>query len=243
MIKVIIYCENSESFSRQRSLITHEGFKDAEIIFGDSTLKTREQLINENLNSWILFLDHDCVPTAAAIKEIRKVTAKEFPGPSVYAGLYENPLNATALQETHNAIANTWLEQSYVDPLGEAVVLGGIFLIFASVSVQTPPQKFWGAEDKLLAKHLKDAGYKLQLLKDMKAVHDTSKSFIHFVRRAILHGRNDAIYFADEGGSKASYWIQKTDFSDLRLTPLILLHFCIQKGAKAAQKVLRKSKQ
>jgi len=242
MFKIIIYCDTLKDFQRQKGLLAGDCLIGADIIFGDSKLKTRELLINENLNSWLLFLDHDCLPTTAAVKEINKVTASAEAGAVVYAGLYENPVNASALQEAHNLIANTWLEQSYLDPLGEALVLGGIFLIFSSVTVQIPPQKFWGAEDKLLAKHLKDAGYRMQLLKEMKVTHDTSKSFLHFLRRAVLHGRNDAIYFGKEGRSKVSYWIQKTDFSNLRLTPLVLLHFCIQKGAKAVQKVLRMNK-
>jgi len=59
MIKVIIYCENSDVFNRQKTQMTSEGFKECEFIFGDSKLKTREQLINENLNCWLLFLDPD----------------------------------------------------------------------------------------------------------------------------------------------------------------------------------------
>jgi len=239
MLKIIIFCSQSAEYEKQKAELVLKGFFDAEFVFGNSREKSREQLINENLNSWNLFLDHDCVPTCEAYAEVQRII-KLPPLGEVFAGLYEDPPGATSLQSAHNAIANTWLEESYSENSGAGFLLGGIFLIYAIRPIKLPEKMFWGAEDKLLATHLKDAGFSLKLNRSLKAIHDTSKSFGHFIRRAALHGKNDALYFDQEkGGSKLSYWIQKTDFSNLRLMPLILLHFCIQKGAKAAQRVLR----
>ncbi len=243
MLKIILYCSQENEFENQKSLLRKNGFSEETLVFGNSNTKTREQLINENLNFWLLFLDHDCVPNSKTRSKILSI-AKDSPNKSaVYAGVYENPEKANSLQKAHNKIANTWVEQSYEGPGEEPCLLGGFFLIAATSPVPVPQVKFWGAEDKLLAQHLRKAGYQFHFSKELKAIHYTSKKFGHFVRRAFLHGRNDEIYFKKNESSRIFYWIRKIEFLDLRLMPLILLHFCIQKGAKAFQKALPKNKQ
>lgn len=244
MLKIILYCKDKAGFEKQKTAVSEAGFGDLELLFGNSEAKSREQLINENQNCWLLFLDHDCVPTEWARAECERLVSQSGNlRPIVFAGGYDNPEGASLLQLAHNKIANTWLEHSYSARQHTKVLLGGNFLICAVKKIDLPKEKFWGAEDKLLARELKSAGYELHLNEKLKVVHATNKSFSHFLKRAFVHGRHDAVYFGDEKGAKIFYWIQKTGFSDLRLVPLILLHFCIQKAAKTVQKVLPPSKQ
>lgn len=242
MLKLILYCSQMSEFEKQKSILCNLGYEPGHLVFGNSKIKTREQIINENLNAWLLFLDHDCVPTAETKAVVDRIMASTENDPIAFAGVYSNPTHAGSLQRAHNFIANGWLESNLYYS-AEPALLGGVFLIHTKTQVAPPEKKFWGAEDKYLALSLKNAGYKIQISKHIVVVHNTNKSLKHFVRRAILHGRHDAIYFDTSNNFKFSYWIRKIDFLDLRLVSLILLHFCIQKVAKIIQTILPKSKQ
>jgi GT2 family glycosyltransferase len=242
MLKVLVYCSRQNHFEVQKKHLLESGFLNDEIIFADANSSTRESCINAHLNNWLLFLDHDCFVKPETKSLVLKWISQTEKRPVVFAGRYSNPREACALQRAHNLIANTWLSHSHSSIAHVPLVLGGAFLVYAGHEVKVPEVKFWGGEDKLLAVHLNEKGYDFVLQNGFEVTHDTSPSLSHFLRRAYLHGKNDALYFSKENKVKTSYWIQKIDFSDVSSASLILLHFCIQRAAKWIQKALPMNK-
>lgn len=244
MFKIAIYASGEESFQKTAGELQILGFTREALYFADSRKQTRLSAINQNVGQWILFIDHDCVLSASMRREVDKLIQRyDESGTVVLAGLYENPVPATRLQRAHNWIANKWLELSFQD-LNQPVILGGCFLIRTKNSISgVLPQDMWGAEDKLLARLLHENGVSFFFHPELKMKHNTSKDWLHFFRRAWLHGQNDSV--GDEKktiGHRYSAWLKKIASADFDLTALILLHFCIQKTAKQVQQVLRTSK-
>lgn len=232
----VIYASEEASYSKLHQSLQQLGI--TQIHWCDSQKYSRVDMINQNLNQWLLFLDHDCGLTEENIKLLKDVTSKPAEKNKVWAGLYSNTAGATYLQRTHNFIANTWLLQSYEKNLQNKLVLGGAFLVFSTQKIpQHDKNIFWGAEDKLLSYQLASMNFQIELLKEFKVLHNTSRSVKHFARRAYLHGKNDIIHIADDK-NKISYlfWIRKIGFVNLSLLPLIAFHFCIQRLAELIQR-------
>ncbi len=245
MFKVAVYASNDESFQKTAAQLQITGFEKNVLYFADSRQQTRLDVINQNVGQWVLFIDHDCALSPLTRDALVRLTHRyEEAGAVVLAGLYENPVPSTRLQRAHNWIANTWLELSF-QQLNQPVILGGCFLIRTNNSISgVLPQDMWGAEDKLLARLLNENAVSFFFHPEIKMKHNTSKGWMHFFRRAWLHGQNDLTNFVEEtNGHRYSAWLKKIASADLDLTALILLHFCIQKTAKQVQQVLRTNKQ
>lgn len=248
MFKTAVYASTDESFQKVAVGLRALGLAEDSICFADSRRFTRLDIINQNVGSWILFIDHDCVLQAdVKDKIIQLLSAYQSQSGVVITGLYENPQAATQLQRAHNWIANTWLEMSYTNvAMSPApLVLGGCFLVRSpSLVPGVLPQDMWGAEDKLLAKLLKQNQLKFYFHPEIRMKHDTSKSWMHFLRRAWLHGQNDMAYETKTSDRlRYSVWLRKIASADFDLVALILLHFCIQKTAMRVRRVLRTNKQ
>lgn len=245
MFKVAVYASEIESFQKTALRLEALDFQKDAIHFADSRRFTRLDVINQNVGQWIFFIDHDCELQATSLAEIAKLVQSYHDEKGVVvAGLYENPQQATILQRAHNWIANTWLTFSYSNG-DEPLILGGCFLVRApSPVVGLLPQDMWGAEDKKLAQILKQNKMKFFFHPEVKIKHNTSKSWMHFVRRAWLHGRNDIDYGASASSDQTLLaWLKKIASADFELIAPILLHFCIQKTAKQVRQILRTNKQ
>ena len=244
-----MFCSNVDIFLKKRDALIELNILVENVIFADSSVKSREQIIAENRQNWLLFLDHDCEITEETLKIAKKISDSVSKDPQnkksfLIAGMYKNPPGAGLLQRSHNFIANTWLLQAYKCQGQRPLLLGGIFMVFASnESWQADLTVRWGAEDKLMAYHLRDAGFEFTLSEDLQVFHLTNASFKHFLKRAYLHGVNDILLISkNENRFKFSYWLREIGFANLPLVPLILLHFCIQKAAKQVQIVRQMNK-
>lgn len=246
MLKVVIFASDQSLFLNRKLELSNCSTIVNSILWCDSGALTRTSFINENLNTWLLFLDHDCILKQEVLEKIKTVLCKDpVPQDRVFSGLYLNSATASYMQKVHNFIANTWLEQSFSFDACNKLLLGGAFLIFNTKKIETDVNDlFWGAEDKLLSYELNSLGYQFVLLKEFRIIHDTSASLYHFIKRAWLHGINEVRYLKSEN-NKINYlfWIRKIGFVNLHLLPLILLHFCIQKGALLIQRALPLNKQ
>jgi hypothetical protein len=235
--KIVIYALKQDSFLRSEKEIRNCGFS-GELLWCNSGLQTRSDLINEHLNTWLFFIDHDCQlhsSTLPQIENIIKNVTREID--CVFSGRYLNDKNASYLQRVHNFVANTWLEQSFEGSSLNPLLLGGVFLIFASRKTKSHPL-LWGAEDKLLAYQLKQENFDIKYCAQLQLLHGTARSFGHFVKRAWSHGVHEEIYFSSKTAPlNWSFWIRKLGSEDLRFLPAILLHFCIQRVARSVQKI------
>lgn len=241
MLNVVIFASDESQFEIQRRALSLKGVPPETVHWLNSKVNSRGRYINENLNKWLLFVDHDCVLSEENLKWAAAVMNSTNLQAWVYAGLYANPVPATPLQKVHNFIANTWLEGSYREGCALKLVLGGAFLIFSAKEIPNQSQVlFWGAEDKWLAYCLNKAKYNFTLASDLRILHQTSSSFKHFLRRAYLHGKNESLYLNGQKNEFSfSYWLRKIDFADLHSVLLILLHFSVQRAAQLFQKILR----
>ncbi len=241
-LKFVIVAQSESSFQLCRQQLLALGFSN--VIWCDARLKERRDLINENLQQWLCFLDHDCSLTAKDLALLMLRAEEEKTGANkILAGRYRTPRGAGYFQRVHNLIANLWLEHSYTGSGGK-FFLGGAFLVFATQPI--PPSvapRLWGAEDKLLAFDLTRSGFDIELMENFSVDHLTSSSATHFVKRAWLHGVNEVKYLPAEKKRKLNFLflLQKVGFAELYLLPLVVLHFCIQKGAKSVQKVRQRS--
>lgn len=242
MFKVVIFATDISAFVKKKDELKAFFIRDESIVWCNSSCQTRGAIINEYINTWLLFLDYDCVVDRSTLDCIEQLIAKEpSPGNLVYAGVYRNPASASYIQKAHNFIANTWLEQSYSSKKCAKFILGGVFLIYnTQVNKIFNNILFWGAEDKALSYELNSLKYKISYVKELSVQHYTNSTYKHFLKRAYLHGANEVKYLKNNK-SRISYrfWIRKIGCVNLHLLPLVLLHFCIQKMAMLIQKVLR----
>ena len=232
----VVYASDEASYLMSRDGLKAIGIDT--VVWCDARKYSRIDVINQNLNTWLLFLDHDCSLSAESFRLIQQV-AERNPGHSVvFAGVYSNLKNSSYLQRVHNFIANSWLQQSYAQPKQNKLVLGGAFLAFAMHEIKIDHKIFWGAEDKFLSYQFSNMNFKINLLNEFSVLHNTSRSIKHFVRRAYLHGKNDIMYISEDK-NKINYlfWIRKIGFANLNLLPLITCHFCIQRSAELIQKI------
>lgn len=242
MFKIVVFTINLSTFIKKKQELIKNSVWEDSIIWCDSSRNTRVSVINKHLGTWLFFLDCDCVVDQNTLDYVKQLIEEEpMPTNSVYSGRYENPVSPSYFQKVHNFIANTWLEQSYGKEESNNLILGGVFLIHSTQKIENFENAlFWGAEDKALAYELNSLKYKMSYIKELRVRHNTSSSCRHFIRRAYLHGVNDVKYFKNNKNRiNYLFWIRKIGFANLYLSPLILLHFCIQKMAVLIQKVLR----
>ena len=147
-LKVFIFTGEIEIFLQRKTSMELAGVGNDMIIWADSSKFSRQHYINSNLNEWLFFLDHDCHPGPDTFAVIENLLPTENSVSRAFAGRYENPESPSWLQKTHNFIANGWLEHSFL--FGEGVLLGGVFLIFSTVKIDSA-SVFWGAEDKAVS--------------------------------------------------------------------------------------------
>lgn len=245
-LKVYIFAGENRTFQIRKSSAEFSEFRGLNVLWADSSVKSREYYINENIGEWLFFIDHDChldLSTLAVVKEI--IVTAEISENLIFTGQYTDPSTPALLQRAHNFIANSWLEHAYIE--GNGALLGGVFLIRSNVKIDEPFEIFWGAEDKGLALKLKGLNFKFSHRKELRVIHHTSKSFGHFFRRAWLHGKNE-IYLLPQtsnqssGGINCRFWIRKVDFADLLIMPLIALHFFVQRAGLLFQKCRPRNK-
>lgn len=238
---IVIFASDEVSFINNKEKLLHLGYFSQKIIFANSNEKTRLDVIKENPDEWLFFMDHDCFLTQSQSQILNKAVDKlkiEGTQSRIVAGLYANTKQSSLIQKTHNWIANTWLSASYDEGDAFPLLLGGVFLVYSNgvVVAKDLSVKVWGAEDKYLALMLQQAGFKFSFNPELQVQHITTKSFKHFVRRAYLHGVNDVKYFTQyPRGSNFLYWLRKIDSLDVRLVALVVLHFFVQKVAKIFQ--------
>lgn len=243
MLKVVVFTSSKFIYEERKLYLINSGIAADQILFADSKTHSRESIVNEFYGDWLLFIDHDCIPTDSALKWSAQFTEKIPKQDLLVAGRYLDPEKSNLLQRTHNFIANTWIEHSFEAVIANKNFLGGVFLIFSRQKI-TVPERFWGAEDKAMAFTLNKLGFEIIFSSELTVIHDTSREFTHFIKRAWLHGKNDAKYLVlNSEKINFLYWIRKIDFLNLGLVFLLLLHFCIQRMAKLIQKVLQMSKQ
>lgn len=244
MFKVVVFALDFSAFNKKKQELETLLAGAGTVLWCNSSCQTRGSIINEHTGSWLFFMDYDCIMGQKTLDCIKRLIAVETaPRNLVYSGLYENPHSPSYFQKVHNFIANTWLEQSYSTMGNNKLILGGVFLIYSTKKIKNFENiLFWGAEDKALSYELNSLKYKMSYVKELSVQHNTSSSYKHFLKRAYLHGVNDVIYI-QTGSNKDrinyQFWIRKIGFANLDLSPLVLLHFCIQKTAMLIQKVLR----
>ena len=249
MYKIVVYAFDESSFNINKILLEKLNITSDSVIWCKSSIETRSSLINKNLNTWLLFLDHDCRINQNILELVAQVILeKDFEKKPmlnmVYSGQYKNSNTSNYLQKTHNFIANTWLKQSYISARYSKLILGGVFLIFSTQKIIKEGELlFWGAEDKKLAYVLNEMNYLIVPLEGLEVLHETNATLKHFIKRAYLHGKNE-IKYINKCQNKINYyfWIRKIGFANLNLLPLILLHFCIQRVALIVQKIRPKSR-
>jgi GT2 family glycosyltransferase len=240
-IVIVVYAQNEATFLKVKSHHEYIGITE-KIIWCNAENTERSQIINKNLNSWLLFIDHDCELSVENMIFIKFFLLKYSTcDNTVYAGLYANSKESSYLQRVHNFIANNWLLQSYEGCKSESMILGGVFLVKANVKISHHKDGlFWGAEDKALSYELTQSGFELNLLKELKVIHKTAKTWKHFFKRAYVHGKNDINYINnDKNKINYLFWIRKIGFANLNLLPLVVCHFCIQRWAELVQTVRR----
>lgn len=245
-MKIIFYCQSVTSFDAalEKLLKANALIDKKSVLWCDSSSKTRMDCINESpINKWMLFLDHDCFIDEPAYKELLKYidSQKNYQSVNglVMVGQYKNHENSSAIQKAHNWIANNWInfwfDESKKFP---PVLLGGAFALIKfkenALIEEKHKIKSWGAEDKTLARELYRNNFAFFFLEGFRVTHDTSKSFIHLVRRAFLHGYNDDEHelFSDQKiagfNYQLSYWKRKFASLDFCLILPVLVHFCVQ---------------
>ncbi len=239
--KVAVFSHTENAYARKQKGLQALGLSPGQVLWCNSQTTDRLSFLNRLPGEWIFFIDSDCLPTAKTLKTVEELirrSKKNYVG----VGCYVNPEEATFFQRGHNFIANAWLEQSFFCEQ-EPLLLGGVFLVRAEHPVSNDEGAvFWGAEDKSLAYDLKSAGFEFEYCTGLEVVHDTSRSFRHFVKRAAMHGVNEVKYVGKNRNPLSyRFWIRKIGFANLSLLPLILLHFCIQKAAVLVQKARRPS--
>lgn len=256
MYKIVINALDESSFVKKKNeleelFIITDSRSNSEldsIIWCNSSSQTRVSVINNNIKTWLLFLDYDCYISLEVLDhmvQLMKETRENHD--IVYAGSYINPIGVNYMQKAHNFIANTWFEQSYsvleFNKLSYKpnykLILGGVFLIHSTQKIADYENTlFWGAEDKALSYALNVLNYQISYVKEFKVHHNTSGSLFHFFKRACLHGKNEVRYIKkNKNNTNYLFWIRRIGFANLNLMPLILLHFCIQRTAGLVQKV------
>ncbi|MEQ1724271.1 MAG: hypothetical protein ABL930_13955, partial [Pseudobdellovibrio sp.] len=154
-LTIVIYAQSEATFLKVKSRQELLGITE-NLIWCNAANTERSQVINENLNTWLLFIDHDCELSRENISYIQLIIAKDAGASNkVYAGLYVDSIDSTYLQRGHNFIANNWLLQSYESSESGPLILGGVFLVKANKEISRHKDGlFWGAEDKALSYEL-----------------------------------------------------------------------------------------
>lgn len=202
--------------SLNQSRIQHERFE-----WFDSTRSSRLKYINQNPKTWILFIDSDCVVPQEVIEYINNLSRTLDHKNRVFSGGYLNPSPSKYLQKVHNHIANIWVEQSVKR------FLGGVFLIYSNSYFSESEINecfFWGGEDECLANILNRHNFIFKKDPKVQVYHYTSNQFVHFVRRAFLHGLKKTNYKKEQLIS-----INKLFFSckNYVMLPGVLFHYLI----------------
>lgn len=242
MMKIFVY---SSSVTKYKNNILCS-IKPDDIVFCDSNCISRESAIYSNPNQWILFVDDDCIVEDDLFNHVKSIIQKS-PNPRdlVYSGVYKNSNEANYIQRVHNFVANLWCQSSYANGSNYPYILGGIFLVHATDKKFSFDQKkqFWGAEDKLMSINLKDNGFVILRDESLQVTHLTNKSFLHFLKRAWLHGINEVKYLKKFNNViNYQFLIRNIGFANIHYVPLVGVHFFVQKLAILFQKVRQLSK-
>jgi hypothetical protein len=240
-LNIVVYALDERTFLSTKRRLEQLSINEP-VIWCNAALFERAQIINQNLNTWLLFIDHDCELSIENLNIIRLIIAKNNNLINmVFAGLYADDKDSSYLQKGHNFIANNWLLQSYESSETESLILGGVFLVKAGQKINKHKDGiFWGAEDKALSYELAKSGLSISLLIDLKVLHKTANTWKHFFKRAYAHGKNNIRYIqVDRNKINYLFWIRKIGFANLYFVPLIVGHFCVQKWAELVQKVRR----
>ncbi|AGH95602.1 hypothetical protein A11Q_1386 [Pseudobdellovibrio exovorus JSS] len=247
-IVFVIFAQSESSYQLARRDLVAMGIAQAQIVWCNPLSQSRYDFIKSHQEQWLCFLDHDCRMTSKSLQVLTSLVEvqKSSQQSEVYAGYYANPMCASYLQKAHNLVANIWVEHSFRPESKFNFFLGGAFLVRSWTelpALEHQKDNFWGAEDKYLSYLLQGNGFELKTLVDFEVVHSTTTSWQHFVRRAFLHGYNEdkMIQYPQEAVSYG-FWLRRVGVSGLYLSPAIVLHFCIQRVARLAQKVPRMSK-
>lgn len=242
---IVIYASDELKFANNKKQLIELGYSSDKVLFADSKQFTRLDIIKKNLHQLLFFMDHDCMLNKEQSLVLNSLANKMTPKNQIVAGVYADSPDSQPLQKAHNWIANTWLKESYENKAKYPVMLGGVFLVYANdVNFEKDlGVGVWGAEDKHLARVLKNAEFDFMYEPQLQVVHETTLSIKHFLKRAYLHGVNDVKYFTQyPQGSSFLYWLRKIDYSDVRLVALVALHFFVQRVAKIFQKFRQLSK-
>lgn len=239
---LVIFAHSDDDFELRKRSILETINEKLEIHFCDSRISSRLSFLQKNLNRWFIFLDSDCQPSLEILNYLVQLPLSNN---QIVAGRYANPNKATYFQKVHNFIANNWLLSAYSGANQSPRILGGAFLIYAdSILLKKSSSEkilFWGAEDKRLAAELLLLGYQIKIDKKFTVVHHTSRSLIHFFRRAWLQGYNDRLsqVIGEEKDNKlnAKHWLSELGLKDLWLVPAILVHFLVLQSGKLFQKI------
>lgn len=239
---VVVVAQNDESFQGCVRHLSDLGFSNDKVIWCNPATESRLDIIQNYKNTWLCFLDHDCRLNQNTIDTLNNLIEEAASDvKAVYAGQYTNSLKSGYLQKAHNFIANGWMAHSFDQPRHVRFFLGGAFLIRSEGDFSEYAfENFWGAEDKYLAYVLQEKGFSVLKSEGFLVEHNTSSKFIHFVRRAYLHGLNEKKNkFHRKEKISYWFWLRRFDSSNLYLLPPVVFHFCIQKAARLMRKVLR----
>lgn len=245
MLHIVIYAFSELEFINLKNHCVLHGFTEPNIIWCDSRVQDRTKALNSvSAGSWVLFLDADCALNINTVLWLKSKCSEKIDKNTVCAGVYKNPSYSNLVQQSHNFIANNWVLASYELNQPKKVFLGGAFLVYLkSQFVLEAEIHFWGGEDKKLAYQLNQAGFDFIYEPNIQIVHNTTKSLYRFLKRAFIHGKNEIKYLEkNENNINYRFWFRKIGFANLRLFPLIVLHFCMQKVGLYSQKVLQMNK-
>ncbi len=236
--KICVFAADFHSFEKRRLQIEAEIDQFIIVEWCPSAERNRLSQLSLQPNSWIFFIDADCRVSKSIADYINR-RIPDLEKSRILAGHYVNPVEASYLQRVQNLIANAWLQERLIYRKKPAL-LGGAFLIHSDLQFQFKTNedslRFWGAEDKWIAKNLVSKGYQIIYDPNLVVLHETSSRFSHFIKRAWFHGLNDVSFlkerFKFQFPTAYFYWIRKIEKLDWHLIPAIVLHFLIQKTAK-----------
>lgn len=225
-LKIVVYSPFSQS---TKELLGHE------IHYLNSNHSDRWDAFKIFPDSWICFLDADCILDEKLVLDIRIKIQNLCPF-TILCGRYHTDHAESTLSRAYNTLCNTWLEAGLL--AGEPRLLGGFFVIYSSsklISIAFEKIPKWGAEDYRMARQLGKNEFKFKLSEMLFTSHKSKSDLAWFFKRAWIHGENRP---TDVRANKL-YWaktiLQQNPFS----AAYILIHF----GTVFISKSLTRSKQ
>ena len=262
---ICVYAHSESAFIDCSNRIIELGTKHS-IMWCDSRILSREQFFLQKPFQWMLFIDADCFLDADILSYIdgyliRRFSSIEKKTPLLIAGNYENVKESNYLQRTHNLIANLWLKQFFIDESSDKAFLGGVFLVYHELNQDDLYMRkeimfgrhIWGGEEQRLARVLQSPPFSFVINRDekLKVGHLCSSQYLHFFRRAWIHGVNHVKYccaeskfesktrfvFSNNFFSRLYYFFTHISSRDLWFVPGVVLHFSVQKAGGLFQKI------